>query len=278
MAEHGSCLNCGEALVGKFCHHCGQEDLPLHPSLRQLASELLGEFFSFDSRLLRTLRPLLTRPGELTREYLAGRRIRFVSPLKTYLIAALIFFGLLALLPKTGVSVYRGSKPVALPEGEGTHVVFTLPEHYPFLDRQLQAASAKAKANPQAFTDAVITNLPRLFFLLLPAFALLLYLFYRQGWHYLDHLVFALHYHAFVFLNLTALFVLGRPWVPSAVGRVLGVLLWLGLFVYLPLALRRVYGGSWPRTLWKLLGLGLLYFLVFAACVFPVLVWTLWTF
>ena len=273
-----SCYNCGEALVGKFCHHCGQEDLPLHPSLGQLASELLGEFFSFDSRLLRTLRPLLTRPGALTRDYLAGRRIRFVSPLKTYLIAALIFFGLLSLLPKTSVAVYRSSKPVALPAGGKTRVAFTLPEHYPFLDRELQAASARAKANPQAFADAVLTNLPRVFFLLLPAFALLLYLFYRQGWHYLDHLVFVLHYHAFVFLSLTALLVLDRPWVPSVIARVLGLLLWLGLFVYLPLALRRVYGGSWPRTLLKLLGLGILYFLVFAACVVPVIVGTLWMF
>jgi len=276
--ERRSCRNCGEALIGKFCHHCGQEDLPLHPSLRQLASELLGEFFSFDSRLLRTLRPLLARPGALTQDYLAGRRIRFVSPLKTYLIAALIFFGLLALLPKTNVAVYRGFQPVPVPEGSRVRVAFALPEHYPFLDRELQAASVRAKANPQAFTDAVITNLPRLFFLLLPAFALLLSLFYRQGWHYLDHLVFALHYHAFVFLNLTALFVLGRPWVPSVIARVLGLLLWIGLLAYLPIALRRVYGGSWPRTLLKLLGLGILYFMVVAACIFPVIAWTLWMF
>jgi hypothetical protein len=278
LPEGRSCRNCGEALVGKFCWSCGQGDVPLHPSLRQLASELLGEFFSFDSRLLRTLRPLLTRPGALTREYLAGRRIRFVSPLKTYLIAALIFFGLLALLPKTNVAVNRGFKPVAVPAGSHVSVGFALPEHYPFLDRELQAASVKAKANPKAFTDAVITNLPRLFFLLLPAFALLLSLFYRQGWHYLDHLVFALHYHAFVFLSLTALLVLARPWVPSVIAWVLGLLLWLGLLAYLPIAVRRVYGGSRPRTLLKLLGLGILYFMVFSACGFLVIAWTLWLF
>jgi len=74
------------------------------------------------------------------------------------------------------------------------------------------------------------------------------------------------------------LFVLGRPWVPSVIAWVFGAFLWIGLLVYLPLALRRVYGGSWPRTLSKLLGLGFLYFLVFAACIFPVMAWTLWTF
>jgi len=277
LSEDRSCLNCGEVLVGPFCCRCGQEDVALHPSVRQLVSELLGEIFSFDTRLLRTLRPLLMRPGALTRDYLAGRRVRFVSPLKIYLIAALIFFGLLALLPKTNVIV-RGSSQAAAPPRGGTHVIFTLPERYPFFDRQLQAASARAKANPQAFTDAVITNTPRVFFLFLPAFSLLLYLFYRRDWHYLDHLVFALHYHAFVFLDLTALIVLGRPWVPSAVARALILLLWIGLFIYLPIALRRVYGGSWARTLLKLLGLGILYILVFASGVLVVVVGTLWLF
>jgi hypothetical protein len=245
--------------------------------VRQLASDLLGEIFSLDSKLLRTLRPLLMQPGALTRDYLAGRRVRFVSPLKIYLIAALLFFGLLALLPKTNVSVL-GAGQAAAPTRGGARVSFNLPERYPFLDRQLQAASARAKANPQAFTNAVIANAPRVFFLLLPAFSLLLFLFYRRGWHYLDHLVFALHYHAFVFLNLTALIVLDRPWVPSAVARTIGVLLWIALLAYLPIALRRVYGGSWPRTLLKLLGLGILYFPVFWLGVFLEVIGTLWVF
>jgi hypothetical protein len=278
LPEGRSCRNCGEALAGKFCWSCGQEDVAPHPTVRELASDLLGEIFSLDSRLLRTLRPLLLQPGALTRDYLAGRRVRFVSPLKIYLVAALIFFGLLALLPKTNVSVERGSGQISTPSGRGTRVFFSLPERYPFFDRELQAASARAKANPQAFTDAVIANAPRVFFLLLPAFALLLYLFYWRGWHYLDHLVFALHYHAFVFLNLTALIVLGRPWVPSIVAWVLGLLLWIGLLVYLPIALRRVYGGSRIMTLLKLFVLGILYCLVFSSGIFLVVVETLWLF
>lgn len=278
LPEGRSCLNCGEALAGKFCSACGQEDVAPHPTVQELASDLLGELFSLDSRLLRTLRPLLLRPGALTRDYLAGRRVRFVSPLKIYLIAALLFFGLLALLPKTNVSVVRGPGQISAPRGRGSRVRFNLPERYPFFDRQLQAASARARANPQAFTDAVITNAPRVFFLLLPAFALLIYLFYWRGWRYLDHLVFALHYHAFVFLNLTALIVLGRPWVPSIVAWVLGVLFWIGLLVYLPIALRRVYGGSRTMTLLKLFVLGILYFLVFSSGISLVVVGTLWLF
>lgn len=280
LAPGRSCLNCGEPLAGRFCSQCGQEDGELHPTVRGLALDLLGEIFSFDTRLLRTLRPLLIRPGELTRDFLAGRRIRFIAPLKTYLLASLLFFGLLALLPQANVSVVTG-KPLtapAAPAKHGSQVSFSLPEHYPVFDRQFQAASARAKANPRAFADAVFASLPRVFFLLLPAFAFFLHLFYRQGWHYLDHLVFALHYHAFVFLDLTALVVLGRSWVPSAVAWVLGPLCVLGLLAYLPIALRRVYGGSRGKTFLKLLGLGALYFVAFASGLGLLVGATLWSF
>jgi hypothetical protein len=262
------CLNCGERLLGSFCSNCGQETLDLHRPLRVLVSDVVGDILNLDTRLLRTLRPLLLRPGVLTREYLAGRRACHVPPLKTYLIAALIFFGVLALLPKGKVAVVTASEPfqagTTQPRKGGSKVIFRLPEHYRIFDRQLQAANARAKAHPQEFSSAVFDNLPRVFFLLLPAFALFLELFYRSR-YYLEHLIFALHYHAFVFLDLTLLLLLGRPWVPSLVARPLTVLLVVALLVYLPLALRKVYGGSWPKTLVKLAGLGILYFATFTA-------------
>lgn len=275
-AEVPCCLNCGEALAGPYCWKCGQEDVNLSRPLRQLVADLAGELFSLDTRLLRTLRLLLLQPGALTREYLAGRRVRYVPPLKVYLIAALVFFGLIAILPKGSVSVVTGPAPKAsAPAPHGSHVAFSLPEHYPLFDRQLGAAGAKAKAHPEAFADAVFANLPRVFFLLLPAFALLLALFYWKNAYYLDHLVFALHYHAFVFLDLTLLVLLGRPWVPTIVDRPLSILLIVWLLAYLPMALRRVYRGSRLKTFLKLAGLGVLYFFAFSGGVLVLVVGTL---
>lgn len=258
------CLNCGEKLLGKYCWQCGQEAVDLHRPVRELLSGLIDDAFSLDTRLLRTLAPLFFRPGLLTREYLAGRRARYVRPLKIYLITALVFFGVVALLPKENVSVVKGREaPAAIPKG-GSRLTFKLPERFPLFDRPLQAAGERAREHPREFADAFFGNLPRVFFLLLPAFALLLRLFYwRQDRYYLDHLIFALHYHAFVFLDLVLMLLLGRPWVPDLLAWLLIPLLGLGLVLYLPLALRRVYGGSWWMTVLKLLGLAITYVLVF---------------
>lgn len=263
------CLNCGEKLLGGYCWRCGQEAVDLHRPLRELLSGLVEDVFSLDTRLLRTLGPLFIRPGLLTREYLAGRRARYVRPLKTYLIAALVFFAVVALLPKENVAVLRGREaPPPGRKGEG-RVTFNLPERFPLFDRPLQAAGARAREHPQEFADAFFDNLPRGFFLLLPTFALLLKLFYwRQDRYYLDHLVFALHYHSFVFLDFVLVLLLGRPWVPDPLAWFLVPILGLGLLLYLPLALRRVYGGSWGMTVLKLLGLGVTYSLVFGLGIF----------
>lgn len=263
-----ACRNCGEPLLGNFCWSCGQEAVDLRPSFRQLVGELVGDVLNLDTKLLRTLKPLLFQPGAVTRDYLEGRRVRHVTPLKIYLIAALIFFGLVAFLPRTSVSVVTQGERHTGGGAGNLKVSFELPAHYPVFDQALQRASARAKAHPQEFGHAVFDNLPRAFFLLLPVFALLLKLFYwPQDGYYLDHLVFALHYHAFVFLALTLLLVLGRPWVPGAVAWLVGTLIVAGLAVYLPLALRRVYGGSWWATMLKLCGLGLGYAMAFAGVV-----------
>lgn len=78
--EH--CLNCGAPLAGPFCHACGQ---PVKGMIRQLRS-VLGDFldtvFEYDSRIWRTLIPLYFQPGRLTLDFMAGRRIRFVTPFR----------------------------------------------------------------------------------------------------------------------------------------------------------------------------------------------------
>lgn len=275
-ADSRACLNCGEPLRGPYCWKCGQEDLDLHRPLKHLARDAVGDLLNLDTRFLRTLGPLLFRPGLLIREYLAGRRVSYVPPLKMYLLATLIFFGLVALLPRQHFTVVRTTETAP---GTGGSIRFQLPpieDQSSWLGQRIEEASSNAEKDPDRFGATVLANLPRAFFLLLPAFALLLKLFYwKQDRYYLDHLIFALYFHAFVFIALTLRLVLTRPWMPHWIGEPLVLLLWLWLFLYLPIALRRVYGGTWKKTFLKLAGLLYLYVLVFGTTAVMLILTTL---
>ncbi len=87
-----SCLNCGAPLRGQYCSICGQRGRTRLISVWELVRDAVGDLFELDSRLWRTIIPLLIRPGRLTREYLRGRRVRFMPPFRTYLVLSLVFF------------------------------------------------------------------------------------------------------------------------------------------------------------------------------------------
>ena len=91
-AETPNCLNCGAQLRGQYCGTCGQRARSRLISLWELISEPFGDLIEIDSRLWQTLIPLIMRPGQLTRDYLRGRRARYMPPFRSYLVLSLIFF------------------------------------------------------------------------------------------------------------------------------------------------------------------------------------------
>ena len=86
------CLDCGSELDGPYCSACGQRDIDRIVPLGDLVGDLLDELTGLQARLWRTLRQLVTRPGFLTAEYVGGRRIHYVAPVRLYLLIALGFF------------------------------------------------------------------------------------------------------------------------------------------------------------------------------------------
>ncbi len=89
--NHGTCSDCGEATSGNFCAHCGQPT-HVHRSLLHLGEELLHGVMHFDGRIWRTLPLLITNPGRLTREWIQGKRTRYVSPLAIFLFTLFVMF------------------------------------------------------------------------------------------------------------------------------------------------------------------------------------------
>ena len=90
-----NCANCETPLGGHYCSHCGQEAVLHHASTREFLHEFVGHYVALEGKLWGSLVRLLFRPGLLTNEYIRGRRVRFVQPLRLYLSFSLLFFALL---------------------------------------------------------------------------------------------------------------------------------------------------------------------------------------
>ncbi len=101
MQPGDACLNCGAELHGPYCWNCGQVADRFHRPVWDLVGETLGNFFSIDGRMARTLPLLVFTPGRLTRNYLEGKRARYVPPFRLLIFATLAFF-LLVALPTPG--------------------------------------------------------------------------------------------------------------------------------------------------------------------------------
>ena len=86
------CENCGAELQGHWCAQCGQPAIEYRRSFRHVVADLLNEFLNWDSKFFTTIALLLLKPWRLTNEFLAGKRVRYVNPLRLYLLASILFF------------------------------------------------------------------------------------------------------------------------------------------------------------------------------------------
>jgi Protein of unknown function (DUF3667) len=257
-----ACLNCGVPLTGRFCAACGQRDVPPYPMLRELAADAFARLSGWDGQFIISVRALVQRPGLLTREFLEGRRARYISPLRLYLMASVVYFVVAAASPNIGpqsgtkLSVGPGvSVDVSLgTSGSDKTAVLEEIARAPAVVRPLMR---RAVEDPAGLKRRILETVPRVFFALLPVFAAIVALFYR-GRRYAEHLYFAIHLQAFIFLALAVPELLKFTRSTAAADAAgLAAAIWIP--VYAARALREVYGGRLGRTLIKELGIAAIY-------------------
>jgi hypothetical protein len=90
--HENDCLNCGTELQGHFCHVCGQENLRVKEPFWHFLGHSISHYFHFDEKFFNTLVPLLTKPGELSLAYLAGKRTKYLQPISMYIFVSIIYF------------------------------------------------------------------------------------------------------------------------------------------------------------------------------------------
>ena len=301
--ESAACANCDTLRQGAYCYACGQNDRDYRRSLPPMLWDLLSEAFELDGRLVRTIRALLLRPGFLSTEFSANRRASYVSPIRLYLFSSILFFFTLSLTSDVRHldldSAIQSDLEVSSESIDQSRFRSIIdPDLQDDLDRILERNSLgaeilrgtmdsvnedadsgkepgvvgrfiynqmiKALADPAGLFGDLFDNVPIALFFLLPVYAGILKLFYvRGGKYYVEHLVFALHLHAFAFVVFTiALFIpdAEEGWRATAED-----LLFIGFFVYYFMALKRYYAQGIMKTAVK-------YFLlvtVYSICIAP---------
>jgi hypothetical protein len=95
-----NCLNCGHFVADHFCSHCGQENIETKETFKHQLSHVIGDITHFDSKFLQTVKYLFIKPGFLTLEYLKGKRIRYVHPVRLFVFTSFLFFFFHSIIPE----------------------------------------------------------------------------------------------------------------------------------------------------------------------------------
>jgi hypothetical protein len=104
-------LNCGAEIAERYCSRCGQEKIHAKESFGQLAAHFFSDVTHFDSKVFLSIKDLILRPGFLTKEYIAGKRVRYLNPIRMYLFLSALFF----------LVAFAGSDKPARVEDNGLH-------------------------------------------------------------------------------------------------------------------------------------------------------------
>ena len=291
------CENCATPLTGPYCSRCGQHAIDYRRSFGRVVLDVLDSFLNWDSKFFDTIGLLLVRPWKLTIDFVAGKRVRYVHPLRLYLLVSIaFFFGVHELAKRANI---HGGRNARSPEAKAKldEAIEDLPSEVQNEVRAEMQGSSKDKPfvlmqtkgnggdnafekwinqrvkekigengiNAQVFFLTLVSNLPAMMLCCIPLFAFVLkvlYLFKRVL--YIDHLIYALHIHAFAYL---AIMIVGfgsvgvRHVLPALAGVTRAALI-VSAVVLVFLSIRRVYRQGWFMTLLKFCFGGLAYLIV----------------
>ena len=284
------CKNCEAVLLGRFCVNCSQAADVHVPTTLELAHELLEGLTHSDSRLWRTLTTLWFKPGKLTEEFVAGRRVAYLPPFRLYLIVSIVFF-LLASIMHSDVEFMKfddamkpgGSPANVVPLGNKpiTSCLDMEASGRPSWTLRLQhiCEALRKEHGSENQLHTTIGTMSKAMFIFLPLIAFLhMLMYWRPRYRYAEHLLFFVHLHAFYFSIATLLVAAieaadSWPKLTGVAGAFETALGWT-IPVYTVLAMRRVFRRSWLGTVSKGIALFFIYAIVFGLMLAAVFVYS----
>jgi len=205
------CKNCDSNLIGLYCNQCGQKNVDLL-TIKELFAEFFDNILSLDSKLFISLKYLITKPGFLTLEYWSGKRNKYVSPFRLYLVLSVFYFFISSIV-SSGLLItteendpipdnYYGTLWIELDEYPNpASLLETLENNIGIhVNKGIKIAYERRMTVESIMYSSMSTAL----FLLMPFMAvLLLKVLYRDNSYlYSHHLITTLHLHSFLFLIL----------------------------------------------------------------------------
>lgn len=244
----GECPACGKPLAAPFCGQCGEKRLDHHAlSLGHFLEHAAEAFIHFDGAIVRTLKTLVLAPGRLTADWARGCRKPYLAPVQLFVLMNVLFFA---------ATAYNGWNTLSTT----LFVYLNRMDAYQDLarakvDQKLAAARETGEQYAARFDAASRTQAKSLVILMVPVFALgLAALRAGQGRYFAEHLVFAVHFYAFLLLLLavqttltTWLLRLSSGWSDQAVDMWGSSVTLTVLLAYLTLAMR----ATGTRSVWR---------------------------
>ena len=210
IREDKRCQNCGHFVVDRFCPKCGQENTETRQSFYYLFVHFFEDFVHYDNKFWKTIIYLLFRPARLTKEYLSGKREKFVPPVRLYIFISFAVFFIPPILshfdhsPKKQMGEETKQKPlVTVSKEEETDDIY-LGDDSPLLEQLIKRLEKKKREDGgKEIIESYLHHFPKAIFLYMPIFAFWLWAFHnKKKWYYFDHGIYTLHYFSFILLSI----------------------------------------------------------------------------
>lgn len=267
LRKDKTCLNCYYVVENRFCPNCGQENTDTRKTFYHLFVHFFEDLTHYENAFWKTIKNLFLKPASLTKEYLSGKRLSYLAPVRLYIFISFITFFLITILPTNPDDLLNSDQKATVPVKDKNGVVKdsvivsnkiklsemikadkeaqkkkhltneeqnegflnfgyknvkeldSLQKYGPTEDKlngfeylivkKLLMVKAKNSQEEmmEKFLEQAQRNFPKVLFICMPLFALVLWLFHgKKRWYYFDHGIFTLHYFSFLLLSVLLIF------------------------------------------------------------------------
>lgn len=278
--KFNDCPNCAYQFSGinNYCPNCGQENHNLDVPFSHVVLETLEGTLHFDTKIFRTLKLLLLKPGRLTELFIQNKRASYVPPIRLYVFISFIFFLVIAAVSsreaakgESEIRIGTINSDASVKDNFSFQDLATMPDaaltpkirEYGFEPTAFNKNLARKIGRFSAVSEEernhkVFKNVSLLMFALMPLFGLIVQSVYsRHKKNYIQHLIFSIHFHCFAFILFSIALLLGKFTHLEGFGRAAFLL----NILYLLLALQYLFKQTWRRTIFKTIYISVVYLL-----------------